>query len=165
MGGTPTGVVESGSSDPGSAAVLGNKAGEFSGKLDTVDAPANCTYVRYESDEVSAKCPVTGQPDWYIVTIELRPNSRLPESKSLKLYLQSFATKDGIFCESLADKIALELQSWLQAGSIAVTIKQKARGGITIMSRSVVTPDRNSGGSGSMGSLQPFPQVTSIKEF
>ena len=38
------------------------------------------------SDELSAVCPVTGQPDLYVATIEFWPQALCVESKSLKLY-------------------------------------------------------------------------------
>ena len=37
--------------------------------LDTFPAPPSVTIVRMVSDEVTALCPVTGQPDWYEVAI------------------------------------------------------------------------------------------------
>jgi len=92
--------------------------------------------VELVSDELTAVCPITGQPDLYRVTIGYRPASLCLESKSLKLYLASFRN-EGVFCEALAvrirDDVAVALE--LQADAVRVELEQKARGGITITAR------------------------------
>jgi 7-cyano-7-deazaguanine reductase len=109
---------------PGSAAYVG---------LETFDNPG-VSHVEMTSDELSAICPITGQPDLYTATIEYEPEALCLESKSLKLYLASFRN-EGAFCEALAVKIrddvagALELES----AKVRVVLRQKARGGITIV--------------------------------
>jgi NADPH-dependent 7-cyano-7-deazaguanine reductase QueF len=79
----------------------------------------NCAEVTLTSDEVTALCPVTSQPDFYTIAITLRGGYTI-ESKSLKLYFESLRDK-GIFWEDLAGEIKQQ-----------VTVIQKARGGITI---------------------------------
>jgi 7-cyano-7-deazaguanine reductase len=85
------------------------------------------------SDELTAVCPVTGQPDLYVATIEFWPQALCLESKSLKLYLATYRN-EGVFCEALAvrirDDVAAALE--LSAEDVSVTLTQKARGGITI---------------------------------
>jgi 7-cyano-7-deazaguanine reductase len=85
------------------------------------------------SDELSAVCPVTGQPDLYVASIEYSPGTVCLESKSLKLYLATFRN-EGAFCEALAvrirDDVAAALE--LDRDHVTVTLEQKARGGITI---------------------------------
>jgi 7-cyano-7-deazaguanine reductase len=98
--------------------------------LETFPAPQGVGLVRLESDEVSALCPVTSQPDWYRVQIAYVPRERCVESKSLKLYLQSFRN-EGIFGEAFAVRIADDLSAALGC-PVDVTAIQKARGGITI---------------------------------
>jgi 7-cyano-7-deazaguanine reductase len=88
------------------------------------------------SDEVAAVCPVTGQPDWYTVSIDYLPNTLCLESKSLKLYLQSFRNH-GIFCEAFAETIANDLYEALAPQWVNVIVEQKPRGGITITARAV----------------------------
>ena len=85
------------------------------------------------SDELAAVCPITGQPDLYIVTIEYWPRALCIESKSLKLYLNSYRN-EGHFCEALAVKIRDDVAEAvrLPADKVRITLKQKARGGITI---------------------------------
>ena len=108
---------------------LGVPGATFVG-LETFPAPQTVTRVELESDEVSAVCPITGQPDWYRVRIAYVPGERCVESKSLKLYLQSFRN-EGIFCEAFAARIARDLSETLEC-PVNVTVVQKARGGITI---------------------------------
>ena len=85
------------------------------------------------SDELTAVCPITGQPDFYTATIEYWPRERCLESKSLKIYLSRFR-EQGVFCEALAVQIRDEVADALQldAADVNVTLVQKARGGITI---------------------------------
>ena len=89
--------------------------------------------VELVSDELTAVCPITGQPDFYNATIEYRPKGLCLESKSLKIYLSRFRDQ-GAFCEALAvqirDEVAAALE--LEKPSVHVTLRQKARGGITI---------------------------------
>lgn len=87
--------------------------------------------VSYISDEVTSVCPVTGQPDWYIVDISLEGSSLGVESKSLKLYLYSLRGT-GIFCEDLAAKIAGDISEVTHAPVCVVVVTQKSRGGISI---------------------------------
>jgi 7-cyano-7-deazaguanine reductase len=89
--------------------------------------------VELVSDELTAMCPITTQPDFYTATIEFRPRGLCLESKSLKLYLARFHDQ-GVFCEALSvqirDDVAAALE--LDAAAVHVTLRQKARGGITI---------------------------------
>lgn len=113
------------------------KEPEVTGKeaLETFTSPASSSGVRMETDEVTAVCPVTGQPDWYTITIDYLPKTLCLESKSLKLYFLAFRNR-GIFCEMLAEEIAGDLYKVLEPLDIAVTVKQKSRGGISITAAS-----------------------------
>ena len=104
-------------------------AGVFAG-LETFPAPDGALRVTLDSDEVTAVCPVTGQPDWYRVEVTYVPGEKCVESKSLKLYLQSFRD-EGVFCEALAARIAQDIGQAL-ACPVEVTTIQKRRGGIRI---------------------------------
>jgi 7-cyano-7-deazaguanine reductase len=85
------------------------------------------------SDELTAVCPVTGQPDLYVATIEYSPETLCLESKSLKLYLTAFRN-EGAFCEALAVQIRDDVAEALELPreKVRVSLEQKARGGITI---------------------------------
>jgi 7-cyano-7-deazaguanine reductase len=111
---------------------LGHAGSEAYAGLETFPNPGVET-VEMVSDELTATCPITNQPDFYTATIEYRPNELCLESKSLKIYLSRFRDQ-GAFCEALAvqirDEVAAALE--LEAGSVHVTLRQKPRGGITI---------------------------------
>lgn len=100
--------------------------------LETFENPG-VMRVEMTSDELVAMCPVTGQPDMYVVTIHYEPRLLCLESKSLKLYLMQYRN-DGVFCEALAVKIRDDVAEALGIDSTAVrvTLAQKARGGISI---------------------------------
>lgn len=109
---------------------LGKKVSNFGG-FDTFPTPAGCKRVICVSDEVTANCPVTGQPDWYIVEIDYEPFKRCIESKTLKLYLHSFRNA-GHFCEAFASLIASDIKEATAARRVTVTVRQKPRGGVAI---------------------------------
>src|SRR5215831_21372286 len=88
---------------PGSSAYAG---------LETFPNPG-VAEVELVSDELTAVCPITGQPDLYRVTIGYRPGSVCLESKSLKLYLNSFRN-EGAFCEALAVRIRDDVAAALE---------------------------------------------------
>jgi len=113
---------------------LGKKVVEFQG-LETFKAPERCNLVVMTSDEVSAVCPVTNQPDLYTVEIRYEPNELCLESKSLKMYFQALRNV-GVFCEALSETILSDIVDALEPHSAEVTVTQKARGGITIGARS-----------------------------
>jgi 7-cyano-7-deazaguanine reductase len=115
---------------------LGHAGSEHYAGLETFPNPG-VDQVEMTSDELTAICPVTSQPDLYTVTIVYRPRALCLESKSLKLYLARFRN-EGVFCEALAVRIrddvaaALGLEASASGGEIHVMLRQKARGGITI---------------------------------
>jgi 7-cyano-7-deazaguanine reductase len=115
---------------------LGHAGSEHYAGLETFPNPG-VSHVEMTSDELVAVCPVTGQPDLYIASIEYSPHDRCLESKSLKLYLNGFRT-EGHFCEALAVKIRDDVAEalGLSADEVTVTLEQKARGGITITATS-----------------------------
>jgi 7-cyano-7-deazaguanine reductase len=120
----PSGLVALGS--PGSSSYAG---------LETFPNPG-VRRVTMTSDELTAVCPVTGQPDLYRLTIEFEPAADCLESKSLKLYLSRFRN-EGVFCEALAVRIRDDVAAALELAPdrVQTTLEQKARGGITITAR------------------------------
>lgn len=111
---------------------LGHAGSEAYAGLESFANPGVAT-VELTSDELTAVCPITGQPDFYTATITYRPRGLCLESKSLKIYLSLFRDK-GAFAEALAvqirDDVAAALE--LDHGDVSVRLVQKARGGITI---------------------------------
>ena len=104
---------------------------EYAG-LESFENPG-VSRVELTSDELTAVCPSTGQPDLYVATIEYSPRARCLESKSLKMYLSHFRN-EGAFCEALAVRIRDDVAAALELApeDVRVTLRQKARGGITI---------------------------------
>lgn len=117
-------------------AALGQPGSEQFAGLETFPNPG-VSHVEMTSDEVTAVCPITGQPDLYVAAIEYWPGERCIESKSLKLYLSAFRN-EGVFCEALAVKIRDDVAEalGLPPDKVRVTLEQKARGGITITATS-----------------------------
>ena len=111
---------------------LGQAGSEAFAGLETFPNPG-VSHVEMTSDELTAVCPVTGQPDLYVATLEYWPGPLCIESKSLKLYLNGFRD-EGHFCEALAVRIRDDAAEALQlpADKVRVTLRQKSRGGITI---------------------------------
>ncbi len=115
---------------------LGHAGSEHYAGLETFVNPG-VSRVEMTSDELAAVCPITGQPDLYVASIEYTPKDLCLESKSLKLYLNSFRN-EGHFCEALAVRIRDDVAEalGLAAGDVRVTLRQKARGGITVTATS-----------------------------
>lgn len=112
---------------------LGHAGSEHYAGLETFPNPG-VVHVEMTSDELAAICPVTGQPDLYVATIEYEPDTLCLESKSLKLYLATFRN-EGHFCEALVVRIRDDVAQALGLGPerVTVALEQKARGGITIV--------------------------------
>jgi 7-cyano-7-deazaguanine reductase len=115
---------------------LGHAGSAHYAGLETFPNPG-VSHVDMTSDELAAICPVTGQPDQYTATIEYWPQTLCIESKSLKLYLNGYRN-EGAFCEALTVKIRDDVAEALAlpVDAVKVTLRQKARGGITITATS-----------------------------
>lgn len=98
--------------------------------LETFDLDPAVDHVTMTSDEFTAVCPITGQPDYYVVDIEFEGYKGI-ESKSLKLYLGTFRSK-GAFAEALAAEICKEIYEKATPLFVRVTLTQKSRGGVSI---------------------------------
>lgn len=97
-------------------------------------SPAVAT-IELASAELICRCPVTGQPDIYQVSIRYRPNLTAPkalETKSVKLWLWSYQQRDeGVFAEDLAAELAEAVHgSPAQPHAVEVELVQNVRGGI-----------------------------------
>ena len=89
------------------------------------------TLVTLRTDEFTCVCPATGQPDFAQLTIQYIPHERIVESKSLKLYLQSFRNA-GVFHEHVTNVILDDLVAALAPRWCKVTAEFAVRGGIGI---------------------------------
>jgi 7-cyano-7-deazaguanine reductase len=110
---------------------LGKKSTSPSKQLDTFPTPQNITQVKFESNELTSFCPVTGQPDFSSLILEFTPDKLCIESKSLKLYLWSFR-EEPVFAESLANIIANDVFKAISPKYCKVTVQQNIRGGLQL---------------------------------
>lgn len=140
---TDPSAVENNAQDLKSLTLLG-KSGIIkpSELLESFAKPELIKTVEMSSDEVTARCPVTGQPDQYVVKITYTPDKLCIESKSLKLKLQDFRER-GLFCESFATLLTKHVVDSINPLDVEVKVIQKPRGGISITATSVFTRTLN----------------------
>jgi 7-cyano-7-deazaguanine reductase len=102
-------------------------------QLDRVpNAHPDSPYVaRFTFPEFTLMCPVTGQPDFAILVIDYVPNRWLVESKSLKLYLNSFRNH-GAFHEQSTVSIGKRLVALLKPRYLRIGGYFFPRGGMPI---------------------------------
>src|SRR5579885_3622676 len=101
--------------------------------LDRVPNPhPDTNYVaRFTFPEFTVLCPVTGQPDFATLVIDYVPRGWLVESKSLKLYLNSFRNQ-GAFHEECTVTIGKKLVSLLKPKWLRIGGYFHPRGGMPI---------------------------------
>jgi 7-cyano-7-deazaguanine reductase len=103
--------------------------------LETIDLRAEDRVqqatIRLSVPEFTTLCPITGQPDFARVYIDYRPDARLVESKSLKLFMGSFRNH-GTFHEVATAYIGKRLEEALRPVWLRVTAFWFPRGGIPI---------------------------------
>jgi 7-cyano-7-deazaguanine reductase len=101
--------------------------------LDRVPNPqADTDYIaRFTAPEFTSMCPVTGQPDFAHLVIDYAPGAWIVESKSLKLYLQSFRNH-GAFHEDCTVRIGKDLVGLLKPRWFRIGGYWFPRGGMPI---------------------------------
>ena len=101
-------------------------------RLERIPNPhAGALYLtRFTAPEFTSLCPVTGQPDFAHIVIDYAPGDWLVESKSLKLYLQSFRNQ-GIFYENVTNSIFDDLVAVLNPRRLKLVASFTPRGGIS----------------------------------
>ena len=87
--------------------------------------------VRFTCPEFTSICPVTGQPDFAHLVIDMVPWMRIVESKSLKLYLASFRNH-GAFHEDCTVAIAGKIVDAIEPRWLRIGGYWYPRGGIPI---------------------------------
>jgi 7-cyano-7-deazaguanine reductase len=87
--------------------------------------------ITLRTEEFTCVCPATGQPDFARLTIQYIPDEKIVESKSLKLYLQSFRN-EGAFHEHVTNVILDDLVAVLEPRWCKVTADFAVRGGVAI---------------------------------
>ena len=72
--------------------------------------------------EFTCICPMTGQPDYAHIDIVYTPGKFVVESKSMKLYLETFRNV-GVFHEHVAVDIGKDFERFVNPLNIAVTVR------------------------------------------
>jgi len=101
--------------------------------LDKIPVPPGLAELEVciKGDEFTCVCPATGGPDFGEIQINIDPDEYLVESKSLKLYLESYR-QHPIFHEAAVRKICDDLYKLMQPFHIMVQGHFKPRGGWAI---------------------------------
>ncbi len=109
-------------------------------KLEIFDNPSpDRDYeIKTTCPEFTSVCPITGQPDFGIITIIYIPDASCLELKALKYYMQDYRDK-GIFYEALTNKILDDLVEVCKPRSMTIIADFSPRGGIS----TVVTASYN----------------------
>jgi len=118
--------------DLGRLTILG-KESMPSRKLETFPNhhPKRDYMVTMQTEEFTCVCPLTGQPDFAKIKIQYIPDKLILESKSLKLYLQSFRN-EGTFHEHVTNVILDDIVAALAPRWCKITTDFTVRGGIGI---------------------------------
>ncbi len=87
--------------------------------------------VEFSTNELTAVCPITGQPDFYELKLSYRPGRRLLESKAMKLYLWGFRDR-GMFAEDMAAMLLKDFVAACEPVEMTVDLTQQVRGGLQI---------------------------------
>jgi len=108
--------------------------------LETFETPSDTPFViEHIAEEFTSVCPMTGHPDFGVVTLRYCPkpakeSGQCVELKSLKLYYQSFRN-EGAFYETVTNLIHDDLVKLLDPLWLEIETSWKGRGGI----RSVIS--------------------------
>jgi 7-cyano-7-deazaguanine reductase len=93
--------------------------------------PGDLYLVRFAVPEFTSLCPVTGQPDFAHLVIDYAPDATIVESKSLKLFMQSFRNH-GAFHEDCTVGIGTRLFAEMRPHWLRIGGYWYPRGGIPI---------------------------------
>ena len=96
----------------------------------TIDGFGGVRYkVEHVFEEFTSLCPKTGQPDFAKISIEMIPDKKCVETKSLKLYFFAYRNV-GEFMESITNRICMDLVIATAPFECIVNTVFGARGGI-----------------------------------
>ena len=90
--------------------------------------------IRFECDDFTSLCPITGQPDFARFEIEYVAAKRCVETKSLKFYLAAYRNH-AAFNEEVANRILDDLVAACRPKRMAVYGEFAPRGGISLSVR------------------------------
>ena len=98
--------------------------------LERFDAPHVNQITTFQTDELTARCPFDfGGPDHYDLTIRYEADEYCVESKSLKVWLESYRDTE-ITAEELAEEIHATVADTIDPARLYVRLEQARRGGI-----------------------------------
>jgi 7-cyano-7-deazaguanine reductase len=92
-------------------------------------APARDYRIHMEIPEFTCLCPITGQPDFAVVTLDYVPDKLCLELKSLKLYIWSYRDK-GAFHEDVTNRMLDDMVRVAQPRYMRLAARFNVRGGI-----------------------------------
>ena len=92
-------------------------------------APERDYRIRMEIPEFTCLCPMTGQPDFAVLTLDYVPDRACVELKSLKLYVWSYRDQ-GAFHEAVTNKILGDLVRAVRPRYMKLEARFNVRGGI-----------------------------------
>lgn len=110
--------------------------------LEVFETPSDSPFViEHIAEEFTSVCPLTGHPDFGIVTLRYQPRAakdggQCIELKSLKLYYHSFRN-EGAFFEKVTNLMRDDLLKVIDPVWMQIETNWKGRGGI----RSIVRAD------------------------
>ncbi len=87
--------------------------------------------IRFDAEDFTSLCPVTGQPDFASLEIEYVAHKRCIETKSLKFYLSSYRNCAS-FNEEVANRILEDLVAACAPKWMRVVGRFASRGGISV---------------------------------
>ncbi|USZ73750.1 hypothetical protein [Natronosalvus halobius] len=98
--------------------------------IERFEAPPTNQITTFETAELTALCPFDfGGPDHYDLTIKYEPDGHCLESRSLKLWLESYRDEE-ITAERLADELYRDISRSIEPARLYVRLEQARRGGI-----------------------------------
>ncbi len=86
--------------------------------------------ITIKQPEFTSVCPMTGLPDFGIITISYLPDQKIIELKSLKYYLLQYRNV-GIFYEHVVNHILDDLVAALKPKRMEIMGEFSSRGGLT----------------------------------
>jgi 7-cyano-7-deazaguanine reductase len=128
-------------------------------RLETFPVGDESQEITIDCREFTCRCPVTGQPDWATIRIDYQPGDRAVETKSLKLYLETFR-EEGIFHEHLATRIRDDLVAALDPAFVKVTVSFNVRGGIALTASSTYRQGRTERGQQPPAAARSVVEIT-----
>ncbi len=87
--------------------------------------------IRFECEDFTSLCPVTGQPDFARIVIDYVPHELCLETKALKYYLSAYRNTPS-FNEEIVNRILDDLAAVCQPRKMLVHGEFAQRGGISV---------------------------------